>query len=145
MRPGYGTMNKSKIAKALLALLLIAGILPATAQNTSFLRKSPVAWMDAEDQAILRETIDAVLAAPDGTTRDWKNPKTGSFGRVQVLDSHEDMGTTCRNIRMRSEAGGRKGAGSYRLCLADDDTWRFAPNQATTDQSPVTEAEPESE
>ena len=138
-------MNKSEIANALLALLLICAVLPAAAQNMSFLRKSPIAWMDAKDQAILRAALDDALAAPDGTTRDWKNPETGSFGRIQALDTHEDMGTTCRNIRMRSEAGGRKGAGNYRLCLADDDTWRFAPNQSATDNQPATEAEPQPE
>ena len=138
-------MNKTNIANTLLALLLISGALPATAQNMSFLRKSPVAWMDEKDQAILRAAMDDVLAAPDGTGKDWNNPETGSFGRVEVLDTHADMGTTCRNIRMRNEAGGRKGAGNYRLCRADDGTWRFAPNQSTADKKTITEAAPGSE
>ena len=43
VRPDYGPMNKSEIANALLALLLICGVLPAAAQNMSFLRKSPIA------------------------------------------------------------------------------------------------------
>jgi surface antigen len=137
-------MTKNNISTALLALLLASVVFPAAAQNTSFLRKSPVAGMDAKDQAILRAALDEVLAAPDGTTKDWKNPETGSFGRIQVLDSHKDMGTTCRNVRMSSEASGRKGAGNYRLCLADDNTWRFAPNQSSTAAKPVTEPGSES-
>ena len=28
-----------------------------------------------------------------------------------------------------TEAGGRKGAGAYRLCLAEDQTWQFAPQR----------------
>ena len=109
------------------ALVLSFGIMTASAQNLLFLRESPIAWMNDADEAILRATIDAVLAAPDGTTTDWLNPETGSHGRVQVTDTHEDFGTTCRRLRMRNEASGRKGGGNYRLCLSTDGQWKFAP------------------
>lgn len=121
-------MNKNKICLALISTLLLTGATTATAQNTLFLRDSPIAFMDDQDEAILRETIDAVLAAPDGTTTDWMNPATGSKGRVQVLDTGEDFGTTCRHIRMRNEASNRKSGGIIRLCLGKDGSWKFAPN-----------------
>ena len=121
-------MNKNTYSLALIATLLLTGITAANAQNTLFLRDSPIAFMDDQDEAILRETIDAVLAAPDGTTTDWMNPATGSKGRVQVLDTGEDFDTTCRHIRMRNEASNRKSGGTFRLCLAKDGIWKFAPN-----------------
>ena len=121
-------MNKNKICLALISTILLAGATTATAQNTLFLRDSPIAFMDDQDEAILRATIDAVLAAPDGTATDWMNPATGSKGRVQVLDTGEDFGTTCRHIRMRNEASNRKSGGTFRLCLAKDGSWKFAPN-----------------
>ena len=121
-------MNKNKICLALISTLVLTSITTATAQNTLFLRDSPIAFMDDQDEAILRETIDAVLAAPDGTTTDWMNPATGSKGRVQVLDTGEDFDTTCRHIRMRNEASNRKSGGTFRLCLAKDGSWKFAPN-----------------
>ena len=120
-------MRKSTSGIGLIALVLLLGTLTASAQNVLFLRESPIAWMDDTDEAILRETIEAVLAAPDGTATDWLNPETGSKGRVQVIDTGQDFGTTCRRIRMRNEASGRKGGGNYRLCLSKDGQWKFAP------------------
>ena len=120
-------MQKTAAGLLLAAAVLMLGSVVATAQNTTFLRESPIAWLDDNDEAILRATIDAVLAAPDGTTTDWLNPETGSKGRIQVLDTHEDFGTTCRRLRMRNEARGRKGGGNFRLCLSEDGQWRFAP------------------
>jgi surface antigen len=120
-------MQKSTLGTGFIALALLLTTLAASAQNVLFLRDSPIAWMDDTDEAILRETIEAVLAAPDGTVTDWLNPETGSKGRVQVTDTDQDFGTTCRRLRMRNEASGRKGGGNYRLCLSKDGQWRFAP------------------
>jgi len=121
-------MNK-KLKRLLIAVVALAGCASVVnAQNLSFLRDSPIGWMDKQDQAILRQTIDAVLVAPDGTKTDWLNTATGSRGQVQVIDELQDFGTTCRHIRMRNEAGGRRDGGVYRLCLATDGKWKFAPN-----------------
>ena len=121
-------MNKN-IKRLLISLVLLTGcITAANAQNLNFLRNSPIGWMDQQDQAILRQTIDAMLVAPDGAKTDWLNTSTGSRGGVQVIDEVQDFGTTCRHIRMRNEAGGRVGGGVYRLCLATDGSWKFAPN-----------------
>jgi len=132
-------MNKNKICLALISALLITGTTTATAQNTLFLRDSPIAFMDDQDEAILRETIDAMLAAPDGTATDWMNPATGSKGRVQVLDTGEDFDTTCRHIRILNETATRRGGGTYRLCLAKDGIWKFAPNAANPPGGAATE------
>ena len=121
-------MYKKNLMLLVTAFITAFVSIPAGAQNLSFLRESPIAWLDDNDEAILRATIDAVLEAPDGTTTDWQNPETGANGRVQVLDTEEAYGTTCRRIKMRNEAKGRKGGGTYRLCLADDGRWKFAPN-----------------
>ena len=135
-------MNKNTPCLILITALLAAGISSVGAQNTLFLRDSPIAHMDDQDEAILRETINAVVAAPDGTTTDWMNPATGSKGRLQVLDTHQDFGTTCRHIRMRNEVNGRKGGGVYRLCLAEDGRWKFAPN---AENPPGTTSSPDDE
>lgn len=121
-------MNKKMLAQIAMVLCLISGAATSQAQNLNFLRESPIAWLDDNDEAILRATIDAVLEAPDGTATDWQNPATGANGRVQVVDTHEAFGTTCRRLTMRNEARGRKGGGTYRLCLAKDGNWKFAAN-----------------
>ena len=115
--------------RLLIGLALLASyVTAANAQNLIFLRNSPIRCMDEQDQAILRATIEAVLVAPDGTKTDWLNTATGNRGKVQVIDKHQDFGTTCRHIRMRNEAAGRVNSDVYRLCLATDGNWKFAPN-----------------
>ena len=121
-------MNKNKQRLAVGLVLLISCITTLHGQNLRFMRNSPIGWMSDQDQAILKQTIDAVLVAPTGTKTDWLNSATGSRGRVQVLDEHEDFGTTCRHIRMSNQVRGRTGGGVFRLCLAEDGSWRFAAN-----------------
>ena len=102
--------------------------LSAFAQNTMFLRDSPIAHLDEADRTILRQTIEQALESEDGTVIDWANPDSGSFGRVKVLDT-ETVGPdelTCRNIRARNESHGRKADGIYRLCEDEDGNWKFA-------------------
>ena len=65
------------------ALLTILAASTALAQNTMFLRKSPIAHLNEDDRKILRETIDQALESPDGTVLDWSNETTGSGGRVK--------------------------------------------------------------
>ena len=109
-------------------LVLCLSAAGALAQNTMFLRQSPIAHLDEADRKILRETIEQVLEADDGTVMEWANPDSGSFGRVKVLDTaivgEEEM--VCRNIRARNESRGRKADGIYRLCKDEDDNWKFA-------------------
>ena len=109
----------------------------AIAQNTMFMRESPIANMDEQDRQILRDTINELLESPDGTVIDWSNPDTGSGGRVKVLDTNETAGMTCRNVRARNQARGRKQDGTYNLCKDETGTWRFA--KAGKPQAPKTE------
>ena len=111
--------------------LLVAALAPAAlAQNIDFLHRGPVAYLGDVDKQILRDTFNAALSdAEDGETVRWSNPDSGNDGTVEVLDTHEDYGTTCRTVRTFTRADGREGGGMYRLCLADDDTWQFAPRR----------------
>jgi len=112
------------------ALLAATMAQVALAQNIEFLHRGPIAYMDEVDKQILSETFNAALSsAEDGESVKWTNPDSGSNGTIEVLDTHEDYGTTCRTVRTHSEAGGREGGGIYRLCLADDETWQFAPRR----------------
>ena len=108
-----------------LGSLLMAG---AGAQNLSFLNRSAAAELTPGDETILRAAFQKALEeTPDKEQVDWENPETGNFGSISLLDTHQDFDTTCRTISTRTTAGGREGGGRYRLCLADDDSWRFAP------------------
>lgn len=112
--------------------LLISALLatPATAQNIGFLSKGPIAYLNDDEMALLKETLRQALEnGADGETVTWESPKTDHNGQIELLDTHDDYGTTCRTIRTHTFAGGREGGGIYRLCRADDDSWRFAPRR----------------
>jgi len=111
--------------------LLVAALAPAAlAQNINFLHRGPVTYLGDVDKQILRDTFNAALSdAEDGETVRWSNPDSGNNGTIEVLDTHEDYGTTCRTVRTFTQASGNEGGGVYRLCLADDDTWQFAPRR----------------
>jgi surface antigen len=100
------------------------------AQNINFLHRGPVAYLDDVDKQILSDTFNAALnEVEDGESVAWRNPDSGSEGTIEILDTHEDYGTTCRTVRTATKAGGREGGGIYRLCRADDETWQFAPRR----------------
>jgi surface antigen len=112
------------------ALLLAASMHSSFAQNINFLHRGPVAYLDEVDKQILSDTLNAALAdASDGESLAWSNPDSGNHGTIEVIDTHEDYGTTCRTVRTHMQASGREGGGVYRLCLAEDDTWQFAPRR----------------
>jgi surface antigen len=114
-----------EILVATVLLLCAAG---ALAQNVGFMRKGPVAYLSETEQGLLRDAVRAAVNdTADGGSVDWGDLDAGTGGSIKVLDTHEDYGTTCRTIRSRMQAGGRSGGGDYRLCRADDGSWRFAP------------------
>ena len=119
-------MKLAVICLTLMGLLSVS----AQAQNIGFLTRGPVAQLSDDDKALLSETLrQALNEAEDNETVTWGDPDSGPHGQIEVFDTHEDFGTTCRSIRTRTTAAGRSGGGVYRLCLADDDSWRFAPRR----------------
>jgi len=121
-------MYHLKIALVLLISLLGWAGTRALAQNLNFLNRAPIAQMTGADQDLLSAAINEALNdAADGEVVEWRNPETEAGGTITVLGTDKDYGTICRTLRTATEAGGRTGAGNYRLCRAEDRTWRFAP------------------
>jgi len=113
--------------------LAIAALLTstATAQNIGFLNKGPLAYLNDTEKTLLTEALKQALDnSADGENVKWENPATGHKGRIEVIDTHQDYGTTCRTLLIHTYASGREGGGVYRLCQADDDSWRFAPRRS---------------
>jgi surface antigen len=116
------------IVTAMVGLVLV--LVPLHAQNTSFLRSAPVAFLTDEDVEILLSTLQAAMnEQPDGSTVTWTNSNTGHSGVINITNTHPDYDTTCRQVEMANQAAGRTGRGTSRMCKADDGNWRFAPLQ----------------
>lgn len=126
-----------KLRGSILPACMVLASLPVSAQNLSFLRESPFGWMDEADQQILTAAVDELLEEPDDTVKDWANPDSTALGRLKVFGTHEDYGTTCRNIKMRIESKGRKDGGVVRLCKAEDGVWKFAPTRESLQERDV--------
>ena len=111
----------------LIVLILAAACAnPALAQNwVQLLKNTPAERFDKEDLRIFVATSDKALAeTPDGQTLSWENPKTRHHGEITVLKSYESKGRSCKDLRVRNEADGRKGDNKLSWCKVDG-KWRL--------------------
>jgi surface antigen len=112
--------------RLLLAIIITAAIPSALAQNwVGLLKNTPAEQFDEED---LRIFLDAGRKAlndtPDNQGVTWENPKTRARGEIIVLRSFESKGLPCKEVRVRNEAGGRKGDNKLNLCKVEG-KWRL--------------------
>jgi surface antigen len=122
-------MKKTVIIVTAMVSLVVAAV-PLHAQNTSFLKSAPVAYLNDEDVEILLSTLQAAMnEQADGETVTWTNSNTGHSGVISITNTHPDYDTTCRQVEMANQAAGRTGRGTFRMCKADDGKWKFAPSR----------------
>ena len=112
--------------KVLVAIALALASSAATAQNwIGLLKNTPAERFDKEDLRIFVATSDKALdETPEGQTLSWENPKTQHHGQITVLRSFESKGRSCKDLRVRNEADGRKGDNKLSWCKVDG-KWRL--------------------
>jgi hypothetical protein len=104
------------------AWLLLAALLPAAvgASVYGFLDQGAIRYFRGDDTRMMSENLDAVLSEPaDKSPREWRNPKTGSHGRAEVLHSFEHEGMQCRRVRVSNHARGVDGMSTADMCEVD--------------------------
>ena len=108
------------------ALILACAASPALAQNwVGLLKNTPAEQFDEDDLRIFMEAgRKALNDTPGSQSVTWENPKTRARGEITVLRSFESKGLPCKEVRVRNEAGGRKGDNKLNLCKKDD-KWRL--------------------
>lgn len=116
--------------RLLLAITIIAAIPSALAQNwVGLLKNTPAERFDEEDLRIFMDAgRKALNETPDGQTLAWENPKTRARGDITVLKTFESKGRPCKEVRVRNQAGGRKGDNTLSLCKVED-KWRLLSAQ----------------
>jgi surface antigen len=109
-----------------LAAVLAALASAAAAQNwVGILKNTPAERFDEDDlRLFLDASRKALNESPDKQAQSWENPKTRAHGDITVLKSFEWKGLPCKEVRVRSEAQGRKGDNTLNVCKKDD-KWRF--------------------
>jgi surface antigen len=120
---------------ALLFLAALAAPSPAMALNwVPLMKNTPFERFDDEDLEMFLSTARKTLnEAPDNQTVTWKNPDTKAGGDFTVLKTWQQDGRTCREIRVRTQADGRKGHSVVDTCKVDT-KWKLigAPRRAKT-------------
>ena len=111
---------------AIAAFILAGAASPALAQNwVGLLKNTPAEQFDEDDLRIFMDAgRKALNEAPDNQSVTWENPKTRARGEITVLRSFESKGRPCREVRVRNQAGGRKGDNTLNLCKVDE-KWRL--------------------
>ena len=121
---------KPWIGAALAAGLALASP-GAAAQNWIGLLKNTAAeQFDETDMRLFLDNSRKVLnETPDNQTLSWENPATRHRGDATVLRSFKYKDLSCKELRVRNEANGRKGDNKFSLCSVEG-RWRLlSPSQ----------------
>ena len=112
--------------KILFAVVFALTPVSAMAQNwVGLLKNTAAERFDDEDLRLFMDNSRKALAEGKvGETSSWENPKTRARGDITVLRVFESKGRSCREVRVRNQAQGRKGDNTFNLCQVDG-KWRL--------------------
>ena len=107
------------------ALIIAAGLIAlcasAVAQNwVGLLKNTPAELFNEEDLRLFLEASKKALGdTPAGESVKWQNPVSGARGELKVIKLFTWHDHSCRQIRVSSEAGDRKGNNVLNLCQVE--------------------------
>jgi surface antigen len=108
--------------------LVLAGFAaPAWALNMSGFKDAPLTRLSADEVKQFRAAVMKTLdSAPDGSTVEWKAPKTQFVSKITPVKSFSEGKRKCRDATIESESRDRLERGTYSFCKADSGDWGFA-------------------
>lgn len=108
----------------LVALLAFGG--SAWALNMSGFRDAPITRLTGEELKAFRAAVMKALdEAPEGTTVEWKAPKTPFVSRITPQRRFSDGKLQCREATIESDARDRFQRGLYTFCRQANGEWQF--------------------
>ena len=115
-----------RLSALVLVVASIALPLTAHAGNMRFLEFSPSAYFTEKDLELLKATAKDLLDNHDnGESATWKNEESGNHGELTVLDKYADFGTTCRRMRVFSDAIEVSATRIVTLCRDKQGSWKI--------------------
>ncbi len=111
-----------------LVLVVVSIALPLTvnASNMRFLEFSPAAYFTEKDLELLRAAAKDLLDnREDGESATWKNEENAHNGKLTVLNSYADFGTTCRRMKVFSDAIEVSATRIMTLCRDKEGSWKI--------------------
>ena len=107
-----------------LALMIVMS--PASALNMSGFKDAPITRLTGEELKAFRAALMKVLdETPEGTTVEWKAPKTPFVSKITPVRSFTDGKLPCREATIESDARDRFQRGLYVFCKAANGEWQF--------------------
>lgn len=111
-----------------LVFLTLSTALPLAghASNMRFLEFSPSAYFTEKDWELLRAAArDLLDNRKDGESVAWKNEENGHNGTLEVLNTYADFGTTCRRLKVFSDAIEVSATRVVNLCKNKEGEWKI--------------------
>jgi len=99
----------------------------ANAVGMGWLKDAPIRYFSEKDNEIMMSTIQAALDdGEDGASYDWKNPDSGNFGSVMLIDKLEHDGQTCRHAQIKNSARGNAATSKFLFCRQSNGKWQYS-------------------
>ncbi|HCK76361.1 MAG TPA: hypothetical protein DHW07_04375 [Gammaproteobacteria bacterium] len=118
-------MHFKAITYSLLAILLISSTPAATAQNSLFLRDSPLASLAGAELDTLLNEINATLdTAEINTPVFWQTTDMRLTSIWTVTEDYQKRGLSCRKMNLETTSKGETSLSSYGFCKVDGN-WLF--------------------
>jgi surface antigen len=115
-----------RLSALVLVVASIALPLTAHAGPMRFLEFSPSAYFTEKDFELLRAAAKDLLDNhEDGESATWKNAENAHNGKLTVLDRYADFGTTCRRMRVFSDAIEVSATRIVTLCKDKEGSWKI--------------------
>ena len=111
----------------ILVVLMAIATLPFTghASNLRFLEFSPSAFFTEKDWELVRSAArDLLNNHKDGESVTWKNDDNGHNGKLTVLNTYAEFGTTCRRMRVFSDAIEVSATRLVNMCKNKEGLWK---------------------
>ena len=128
-------MTGTRALPLLLAAAFAFASPPAAALNWIPLMKNTAFERFDEDdlEMFIQNGRKALNTAPENQVMSWENPDTKAGGDFTVLKTWQKDGRTCKQVRVRTHASGRKGNSVVSACKIDN-KWKLigAPQKART-------------
>jgi surface antigen len=108
------------------ALTLAASISSAQG-NLAFLKDTPFAYFNADDQKLMRAaTVEVLQSGQDGTRKAWDNPATGNGGAITLVTQFSAPdGRHCDQLRLESHAKTMENTSIMSVCKSADGRWKL--------------------
>lgn len=107
-----------------IALLIAAG--PAWALNMTGFKDAPITRLTGEELKAFRAAVMKTLdETPEGTTVEWKAPKTRFVSKITPTRSFTDGKQQCREATIDSDAHDLQQRGVYTFCKQANGDWQF--------------------